>query len=77
MGMAHALGIKFMTRKIIYAKKKDLFHARFLNKINSIDKKKIQRNLKNQNHLISDSSIKLCGNKGQISVFSNKKKLKI
>ena len=48
-----------------------------MNQINSIDKKKITAKLKKiKIHLISDSSIKLCGNKGQISVFSKQKKIK-
>ena len=40
--MAHALGIKFYDSKNnnLLNKKRPFFHARFLNKINSIDKKK-------------------------------------
>jgi glycerate kinase len=78
IGMAHALGLKFYdSRNNLLNKKKTFFHARFLNKIKSIDKKRLTTQFKDiKIHLISDSSVKLCGKKGQINIFSKQKKIK-
>jgi len=77
IGMAHALGVKFYdSKKKILNYKNTFFHARYLEKINDIKKIQLSKKLKKiKIFIISDSSVKLCGKKGQINIFSKQKKI--